>query len=168
MKFSNNFSVMSLRVEGVTLDLAQGTMDWVQICEPLFLGFWAPFKILVQLALYIKNNRRKVYLNMCGDVRCKLESPFFYAFECRSKYMENKGRKVDLNMCGCVRSLTEEHKETMSLDLDFKHLQRVCLGKSYFNYYKLMSKPLKMAVKPHLSMSCLANGMITLLCSILH
>ena len=34
----------------------------------------------------------------------------------------------------------------MSLDLDFEHLQRVCLGKSYF-YYKLMSKPLRMAVK---------------------
>ena len=48
-------------------------------------------------------------------------------------YMENKGRKVDLN------------KETMSLYLDFEHLQRVCLGKSYFNY-KLMSKPLRMAV----------------------
>ena len=49
--------------------------------------------------------------------------------------MENKCRKVDLNMCGYVQSLTdqiEEHKETMSLDLDFKHLQRVCLGKSYF------------------------------------
>ena len=69
-------------------------------------------------------------------------------------YMENKCRKVDLNMCGYVQSLTdpiEEHKETMSLDLDFKHLQRVCLGKSYFNYYKLMSKPLRMAVKTHLS-----------------
>ena len=39
----------------------------------------------------------------------------------------------------------------MSLDLDFKHLQRVCIGKSYFNYYKLMSKPLRMAVKTHLS-----------------
>ena len=63
--------------------------------------------------------------------------------------MENKCRKVDLNMCGYVQSLTdpiEEHKETMSLDLDFEHLQRVCLGKSYF-YYKLMSKPLRMAVK---------------------
>ena len=54
----------------------------------------------------------------------------------------------------CCRSLyvwslkdpIEEHKETMSLDLDFEHLQRVCLGKSYF-YYKLMSKPLRMAVK---------------------
>ena len=63
--------------------------------------------------------------------------------------MENKGRKVDLNMWGYVRSLTdpiEEHKETMNLDLDFKHLQRVSLGKSYFNYYKMMSKPLRMAV----------------------
>ena len=69
-------------------------------------------------------------------------------------YMENKVRKVDSNMCGYVQSLTdpiEEHKETMSLDLDFKHLQRVCLGKSYFNYYKLISKPLRMAVKTHLS-----------------
>ena len=68
--------------------------------------------------------------------------------------MENKGRKVDLNMWGYVRSLTdpiEEHKETMNLYLDFKHLQRVCLGKSYFNYYKLMSKPLRMAVKTQLS-----------------
>ena len=65
-------------------------------------------------------------------------------------YIENKGRKVDLNMWGYVRSLTdpiEEHKEKMNLDLDFKHLQRVCLGKSYFNYYKMMSKPLRMAVK---------------------
>ena len=69
-------------------------------------------------------------------------------------YMENKCRKVDLNMCGYVQSLTdqiEEHKETMSLDLDFVHLQRVCLGKSYFNYYKVISKPLRMAIKTHLS-----------------
>ena len=58
-------------------------------------------------------------------------------------YIENKSRKVDLNMWGYVRSLTdpiEEHKETMNLYLDFKHLQRVSLGKSYFNYYKMMSK----------------------------
>ena len=64
--------------------------------------------------------------------------------------MENKGRKVDSYMCRYVQSLTdpiEEHKETLNLDLDIKHLQRVCLGKSYFNYYKLMSKPLRMAVK---------------------
>ena len=56
--------------------------------------------------------------------------------------MENIGRKVDLNMCRYVRSLSdpiEEHKETMSLD------------KSYFHDYKLMSKPLRMAVKTHLS-----------------
>ena len=64
--------------------------------------------------------------------------------------MENKGRKVDLNMWGYVWSVTdpiEEHKETMNLHLDFKHLQRVSLGKSYFDYYKMMSKPLRMAVK---------------------
>ena len=69
-------------------------------------------------------------------------------------YMENKCRKVDLNMCRYVWSLKdpiEEHKETMSLDLDLENLQRVCLGKSYFNNYKLMSKPLRMAVKTHLS-----------------
>ena len=39
-------------------------------------------------------------------------------------YMEIKCRKVYFNMCRYVRSLTdpiEEHKETMSLDLDFKH-----------------------------------------------
>ena len=68
--------------------------------------------------------------------------------------MENKCRKVDLNMCRYVWSLKdpiEEHKETMNLDLDFEHLQRVCLGKSYFNYNKLMSKPLRMAVNTHLS-----------------
>ena len=67
--------------------------------------------------------------------------------------MENKGKKVDLNMCGYVRSLTdpiEEHKDTMSLDLDFEHFQRVCHGKSYFNYYKLICKPLRMAVKTYL------------------
>ena len=64
--------------------------------------------------------------------------------------MENNVRKVDSNMCRYVQSLTdpiEEHKETLSLDLDFKHLQRVCIGKSYFNYYKMISKPLRMAVK---------------------
>ena len=69
-------------------------------------------------------------------------------------YMANKERKVDLNMCGYVQSLTdpmEEYKDTMSLDLDFKHFQRFCHGKSYFNYYKLISKPLRMAVKTHLS-----------------
>ena len=38
-----------------------------------------------------------------------------------------------------------------SIDLDFEHLQRVCLGKSYFNYYKQMSQPLRMSVKTHLS-----------------
>ena len=68
--------------------------------------------------------------------------------------MENKDKKVDLNMCRYVRSLTdpiEEHKDTLSLDLDFEHFQRVCHGKSYFNYYKLMSKPLRMAVKTQLS-----------------
>ena len=46
-------------------------------------------------------------------------------------YMENKGRKVDLNMWGYVRSLTdpiEEHKETMNLDLDFKHLSTKSLS----------------------------------------
>ena len=62
------------------------TMGWVKICYPLFLRFWAPFKILVLLALYIKNNSRKVYLNLCRDVRCELESLFFYAFECCSKF----------------------------------------------------------------------------------
>ena len=67
-------------------DTLYPTMGWVQICEPLFLRFWAPFKILVLLALHIKNIRRKVYLNMCGDVRCELESPFFYTFECHSKF----------------------------------------------------------------------------------
>ena len=65
-------------------------------------------------------------------------------------YMEIKCRKVYFNMCRYVRSLTdpiEEHKETMNLYLDFKHSQRVSLGKSCFNYYKMMSKPLRMAVK---------------------
>ena len=57
-------------------------------------------------------------------------------------YMEIKCRKVYFNMCRYVRSLTdpiEEHKETMSLD------------KSYFHDYKMMSKPLRMAVKTQLS-----------------
>ena len=132
MKFSNNFSVMSLRVEGVTLDLAQGTMGWVQICEPLFLGFWAPFKILVQLALYIKNNRRKVYLNMCGDVRCKLESPFFYAFECRSKYMENSRKRIFNG--------TQKHKKMGSL-ICTAHLC-TCSNK-LFSYYFWYVKPIE-------------------------
>ena len=94
----------------------------MQIREPIFLRFWVPFKILFLVA----------------------------------SYMENKCRKVDLNMCGYVQSLTdpiEEHKETMSLDLDFKHLKRICLGKSYVKLLQtdVQTKPLRMAVKTHLS-----------------
>ena len=46
----------------------------------LFLHLWAPLKIIVLLALYMKNISRKVDLTMCRDVRCKLGSPFFKVF----------------------------------------------------------------------------------------
>ena len=76
----------NLNCGGSKEDCYGPTIGWVQICEPLFLRFWAPMKILVLLALYIKNNSRKVDLNMCRNVRCKIESPIFYAFECHSKF----------------------------------------------------------------------------------